>query len=295
MTTYNPFHHLLNLRFDNYEGDPVLRLILAELIKQNNLSFTGTYANVLEITNFPARLLLVMYDEFFPDGMNEDWNKQSAVSDVCGLLLSHIRAHVTVDDQTVVDQWVPDLSMADQEEIIKSIPGIWTDDEKTDLLRPWHLQKPSTRNVISRPVQALASHFTVMPFGTTLIEMVEGGRNKIPERTRIIARETGAYHMTWESCQEWGFKLPKNSGFPDTTDVVANVTFNAPPKDIALIVTSSIDDVPDPENPGQMKSEQIKLKMEIGEQEMSRSLLSRDIKYHDWVFTVEDNRKSEDA
>ena len=287
--TYNPFHHLTTLRYPDWEGDPFVRLALIELIKQNNLTFTGPYANALETTSLAAQIGLAVYDELFPDGLNENWDHQSTTVNVTRAIIRAIYINQTSEGEAdTADRWVPDLSLADQRTIINAIKGAWTAEEK--ILFNEFRWATSTRDIAARPASAMSAHFTVKPFGTAIIHMAEGGLNSIPERERFLSRMSGPYHMTWKACQEWGYKLIKTPGFPDNTEVYVNIEFNKPPKDVTLVGTSSTDDVPDPDKPGEMKSEQLVIKMSKGKNNRSRSLTARDLKYHDWVFTVEDTR-----
>ena len=289
-TTYNPFHHLTILRYPEWEGDPFVRLAIIELIKQNNLTFTGPYASALESTSFGAQLMLSVYDELYPDGMDEDYDDQLSAGRIGSYIISAIRSHVTISAEANTGWWVPDLSLADQRTILKAVDGAWSKDEKVAFNSDPYYWSAETKEVAARPASALSSHFTIKPFGTSIIHMVEGGLNNIPERERFLSRMSGPYHMTWKGCQEWGYKLVKTPGFPDSTEVYVNIEFNKPPKDVTLVGTSSTDDVPDPDKPGEMKSEQLVIKMSKGKNNRSRSLTARDLKYHDWVFTVEDTR-----
>ena len=290
-TSYNPFHHLTMLRYPYWEGDPFLRLVLFDLIKQNNLTFTGPYANALETTSLSAQILLAVYDELFPDGMNENEDNQSAAGRIANLIMFAVGRHVTTEAMTNTERWIPDLSLADQRSVLSAIKGAWTEQEKKLFSvhpREWTVE---AKEIAGRPGRTgMSAHFTVNPFGNAVIHMAEGGLNHIPERERFLSRMSGPYHMTWKACQEWGYKLIKTPGFPDSTEVYVNITFNNPPKAITIVATSSTDDVPDPDKPGEMKSEQLVIKMSKGKNNRSRSLTARDLKYHDWVFTVEDTR-----
>ena len=292
-TSYNPFHHLTNLRFDQFEGDPFMRLAFLELIRQNNLNFIGPYANAMETTSLPAQVLLAVYDELYPDGMNESYDNQTTAGRVTTRLISGLTAHVTSDDEGTFNSWVPDLAQADKQAVIAAIKGAWTPEEKKLLQQPTRRWDERQDQLSKRPVSALSAHFTVKPFGTAIVGMIEGGLNNIPERSRYLSRMSGPYHMTWKGCQEWGFRIPKTPGFPDTNDVLINVTFNKPPKDVFLRIVSSTDDVPDPDKPGEMKSEGHTVELTKGKNRNQLALTSHDLKYHDWVFTARDDRSTE--
>ena len=292
-TSYNPFHHLVNLRYPDWQGDPFLRLAIIELIKQNNLTFTGPYASALENTSLGAQVLLAVYDELYPDGMNEDYDDQDSAGRVTSHIISTLRRHVVTDDETNVDWWIPDLSLADQRTVVAAVKGAWTKDEKAAFTKPPNSWSTKTKEVAERPARALSAHFTVKPFGTAIVGIVEGGLNSIPERHRFLSRMSGPYYMTWKGCQEWGFQIPKTAGFPDTNDVLINVTFNKPPKDVYLRIVSSTDDVPDPDKPGEMKSEGHTVELTKGKNRNQLALTSHDLKYHDWVFTARDDRSKE--
>ena len=289
-TSYNPFHHLASLRHAYFEGDSVMRLAFLEMIKQNDLTFSGPYANALETTTFPAKVLLAVYDELYPDGVELDTYDQEYADNVTNSIIGEILRHVTSDPDQPHDGWAPDLSFGDQEAVIKAIKGAWTAEEKDSFLKPYYEQPDNASEIMRRPAKALSAHFSVKPFGSAIIHQVEGGKNDIPERLKFLSRMTGPYYMTWKSCDEWGYKLVKTPGFPDSTEVYVNIEFVKPPKGIAIVATSSTDDVPDPDKPGEMKSEQLVIKMSKGKNNRSRSLTARDLKYHDWVFTVEDTR-----
>ena len=291
--SYNPFHHLTALRYPNWEGDPFIRLAFLELIKQNNLTFTGPYATAMESTSFGAQVLLAVYDELYPDGMNENFDDQTTAGIICGAIISGVRGHITSEDEGDADWWIPDLSLADQRAVIAAVKNAWTPEEKQAFkphVRNWSEELyASTR----RPVSALSAHFTVKPFGTSIVGMIEGGNDPIPERSRYLSRMTGPYHMTWKACQEWGYRIPKTPGFPDNNTVLINVTFNKPPKDVFLRIVSSTDDVPDPDKPGEMKSEGHTVELTKGKNRNQLALTSHDLKYHDWVFTARDDRSTE--
>ena len=289
-TSYNPFHHLVALKHDDYEGDSVVRLAFLEMLKQNNLTFTGPYANALETTSFPAKLLLAVYDELYPDGVEFETFDQNYAQTIVREMITEMVNHVTSDPEQPHDGWVPDMSLADQSAILKAIHGAWTAEEKKRFLKPYRYWPDGLSEIMRRPVKALSAHFSVTPFSTAVLHQVEGGKNSIPERHKFISRLSGAYYMTWKACDEWGYKLVKTPGFPDSTEVYVNIEFVKPPKDVTLVATSSRDDVPDPDKPGEMKSEQLIVKMSKGKNNRSRSLNARDLKYHDWVFTVEDAR-----
>ena len=294
MTThYNPFHHLTHLKFEQFEGDPFMRLAFLELIRQNNLAFTGPYANAMEATSLGAQLLLAVYDELYPDGMNESYDNQSAAGHITIRMLGYIASHVTSDNQGVFDSWIPDLAQADKEAVIAFIHGAWTPEEQKLLNISPSRWTQEIDDLCKRPVSALSAHFTVKPFGTAIVGIVEGGLNSIPERHRFLSRMSGSYHMTWKACQEWGYRIPKTPGFPDTNDVLINVTFNKPPKDVFLRIVSSTDDVPDPDKPGEMKSEGHTVELTKGKNRNQLALTSHDLKYHDWVFTARDDRSTE--
>ena len=287
-TSYNPFHHLVSLKHNYFEGDAMVRLAFLELIKQNGLTFTGPYANALETTSFPARLQLAVYDELYPDGVELDTFDQKVPSDITSSIIGRITNHITSDPEQPHDGWVPDLSLADQDAVIKAVSTVWTAGEKRSFLKP--PRSAEVYETMRRPASALSAHFSVTPFSTAVIHQVEGGKNSIPERHKFISRLSGPWHMTWKACDEWGYKLVKTPGFPDSAEVYVNIEFVKPPKDVTLVATSSRDDVPDPDKPGEMKSEQLIIKMSKGKNNRSRSLNARDLKYHDWVFTVEDAR-----
>ena len=291
---YNPFHHLTHLKFEQFEGDPFIRLAFLELIKQNNLKFAGPYANAMEATSLGAQLLLAVYDELYPDGMNESYDNQAAAGYITITILSELSSHITSDGEGSFDSWVPDLAQADKEAVIAAIKGAWTPEEQKLLnVYPsnWTLD---TVDIAKRPVaKAMSAHFTVKPFGTAIVGMIEGGNDPIPARSRFLSRMSGPYHMTWKACQEWGFRIPKTPGFPDTNDVLINVTFNKPPKDVFLRIVSSTDDVPDPDKPGEMKSEGHTVELTKGKNRNQLALTSHDLKYHDWVFTARDDRSTE--
>ena len=291
--TYNPFHHLTALRYPDWEGDPFVRLALIELIKQNSLTFTGPYASALETTSFGAQLMLAVYDELYPDGMNEDWEDQASAGIVAGNIISEVRRHVTTDGEATTGWWVPDLSLADQRAILEAVKTAWSEDEKTNFNADSYSWTAQDNQVAARPARALSAHFTVKPFGTAIVGMIEGGLNSIPARNRFLSRMSGPYHMTWKGCQQWGFRIPKTPGFPDTNDVLINVTFNKPPKDVYLRIVSSTDDVPDPDKPGEMKSEGHTVELTKGKNRNQLALTSHDLKYHDWVFTARDDRSKE--
>ena len=292
-TNYNPFHHLVALRYPDWEGDPFLRLALMELIKQNNLTFTGPYASALENTSFGAQLLLAVYDELYPDGMNEDYDSQWSASRISEHIIREIKRHVTTDNEGDSLWWIPDLSLADQRTVIAAVRTAWSKDEKIAFTKNPNKWSTETNEISSRPARSLSAHFTVKPFGTAIVAMVEGGLNNIPERSRFLSRMSGPYHMTWKGCQEWGYRIPKTAGFPDTNDVLINVTFNKPPKDVYLRIVSSTDDVPDPDKPGEMKSEGHTVELTKGKNRNQLALTSHDLKYHDWVFTARDDRSKE--
>ena len=292
-TSYNPFHHLTHLAYSDFEGDPFVRLAFLELIRQNNLTFTGPYANAMEATSLPAQVLLAVYDELYPDGMNENYENQTAAGYITMLLTSAISAHVTSDDEGSFDGWAPDLAQGDKETIIAAIKGAWTPEEKKRFQKPISRWPQEVAELCRRPVSAMSAHFTVKPFGTAIVGMIEGGNDPIPARSRFLSRMSGPYHMTWKACQEWGYRIPKTAGFPDTNDVLINVTFNKPPKDVFLRIVSSTDDVPDPDKPGEMKSEGHTVELTKGKNRNQLALTSHDLKYHDWVFTARDDRSTE--
>ena len=291
--TYNPFHHLTTLRYPNWEGDPFVRLAILELIKQNNLTFTGPYASALETTSFGAQLLLAVYDELYPDGMNEDYDDQASAGHVADRILSKVRTHLTSDGEADSGWWVPDLALADQRAVLAAVQNAWSDDEKISFKPASYNWTTKAREAAERPSTALSAHFTVKPFGTAIVGMIEGGNDPIPARNRFLSRMSGPYHMTWKACLEWGFRIPKTPGFPDTNDVLINVTFNKPPKDVFLRIVSSTDDVPDPDKPGEMKSEGHTVELTKGKNRNQLALTSHDLKYHDWVFTARDDRSTE--
>ena len=295
--TYNPFHHLTTLRYPDWEGDPFLRLAFIELIKQNNLKFAGPYANALESTSLAAQIALAVYDEIFPDGLNEHWDHQATTGNVTSFIIRAIFTSATTDGEAdTLDRWVPDLSLADQRAIITAIQGAWTDDEKKELTKDYDGSSwpQERRDIAARPARTgMSAHFTVKPFSTSIVQIVEGGNDPIPERSKYLSRMSGPFHMTWKACQEWGFRIPKTAGFPDTNDVLINVTFNKPPKDVFLRIVSSTDDVPDPDKPGEMKSEGHTVELTKGKNRNQLALTSHDLKYHDWVFTARDDRSTE--
>ena len=290
-TTYNPFHHLVNLKYAHFEGDPMMRLAFMELIKQNNLTFDGPYANAMETTNLSADILLAVYDELYEDGLNESYYNQRTADRVATEIISALTTHVTSEDDSVYEGWVPDLAQADKQAVLAAIKGAWTPEETPHFRkRNW---SDATQTAIRRPATAMSAHFTVKPFGTAIVGIVEGGLNDIPERSRFLSRMSGPYHMTWKACKEWGFRIPKTAGFPDTNDVLLNITFNKPPKDVFLRIVSSTDDVPDPDKPGEMKSEGHTVELTKGKNRNQLALTSHDLKYHDWVFTARDDRSTE--
>ena len=290
---YNPFHHLTALRYPDWEGDPFVRLAILDLIKQNNLTFTGPYASALETTSFGAQLMLAVYDELYPDGMNEDWEDQASAGIVAGNIISEVRSHVTSDNEATAGWWVPDLSLADQRAVLEAVKTAWSAEEKATFNADSYSWSAQDHQVAARPARALSAHFTVKPFGTAIVGMIEGGNDPIPARNRFLSRMSGPYHMTWKACQEWGYRIPKTPGFPDTNDVLINVTFNKPPKDVYLRIVSSTDDVPDPDKPGEMKSEGHTVELTKGKNRNQLALTSHDLKYHDWVFTARDDRSKE--
>ena len=292
-TNYNPFHHLVNLNFNEFRGDSMLRLAFMELIRQNNLAFTGPYANAMESVNLSADILLAVYDEFYPDGMNESYDSQQAAEFTARSIISGLARHASSDNTGNYDGWVPDLAQADKQAVLKAIKGAWTAKEQSQFQKNVHRWGSEMTELARRPVSALSAHFTVKPFGTAIIGMIEGGLNNIPERHRFLSRMSGPYHMTWKGCHEWGYRIPKTPGFPDTNDVLINVTFNKPPKDVFLRIVSSTDDVPDPDKPGEMKSEGHTVELTKGKNRNQLALTSHDLKYHDWVFTARDDRSTE--
>ena len=292
-TSYNPFHHLVNLNLNDFRGDSVLRLAFMEMIKQNNLTFTGPYATALESVNISAEILLAVYDELYPDGMNESYDNQQVAYLVARDIIDGAAIHVTSDNTGTYEGWVPDLSLADKQNILTAIKGAWTPQEKKRFQKSAYTWNSDLIAIARRPISALSAHFTVKPFGTAIVGMIEGGLNSIPERSRFLSRMSGPYHMTWKACQEWGYRIPKTPGFPDTNDVLINVTFNKPPKDVFLRIVSSTDDVPDPDKPGEMKSEGHTVELTKGKNRNQLALTSHDLKYHDWVFTARDDRSTE--
>ena len=291
--SYNPFHHLVALRYPDWEGDPFLRLALLELIKQNNLTFTGPYATALETTSFGAQLLLAVYDELYPDGMNESFDNQTTAGVICNRILKGVRSHITTEDEGDANWWIPDLSLSDQRTVISAVTNAWTPEEKQGFKPQPRTWSTELFAAASRPSTALSAHFTVKPFGTAIVGMIEGGNDPIPARSRFLSRMSGPYHMTWKACQEWGYRIPKTPGFPDNNTVLINVTFNKPPKDVFLRIVSSTDDVPDPDKPGEMKSEGHTVELTKGKNRNQLALTSHDLKYHDWVFTARDDRSTE--
>ena len=291
-TTYNPFHHLVNLRYQRWEGDPFIRLAIMELIKQNSLTFTGPYANALETTSLSAKILLAVYDEIYPDGFNDSYDDQYTASKIATEIIDALTRHITSEHDGTHDGFVPDLAMTDQQAVLKAIKGAWTPDELKRLKKPYDWSD-KTKEAAQRPANAMSAHFTVKPFGTAIVGMIEGGLNSIPERSRFLSRMSGPYHMTWKGCMDWGYRIPKTPGFPDTNDVLINVTFNKPPKDVYLRIVSSTDDVPDPDKPGEMKSEGHTVELTKGKNRNQLALTSHDLKYHDWVFSARDDRSKE--
>ena len=293
-TSYNPFHHLTVLKYPDWEGDPFVRLAFLELIKQNNLNFEGPYAAALETTSLAAQIALAVYDELYPDGLNEDWDNQAVTIEVTRHIINALVLHVTTDNEANNENWIPDLSLADKETVLNAIKEAWTDDEKTLFIPRISRWTDNAQQIASRPARSgMSAHFTVRPFGTAIVEMIEGGNDPIPARSRFLSRMSGPYHMTWKACQEWGYRIPKTAGFPDTNDVLINVTFNKPPKDVFLRIVSSTDDVPDPDKPGEMKSEGHTVELTKGKNRNQLALTSHDLKYHDWVFTARDDRSTE--
>ena len=290
-TSYNPFHHLTALRYPDWEGDPFIRLAFLELVKQNNLTFTGPYATAMESTSFGAQLLLAVYDELYPDGMNESFDNQATAGRICSTIIDGVKTHITSEDEGNANWWIPDLSLADQRAVITAVTNAWTPQEKQNFKA--YNWTTDYYTAARRPSTALSAHFTVKPFGTAIVGMIEGGNDPIPERSRFLSRMSGPYHMTWKACQEWGYRIPKTPGFPDNNTVLINVTFNKPPKDVFLRIVSSTDDVPDSDKPGEMKSEGHTVELTKGKNRNQLALTSHDLKYHDWVFTARDDRSTE--
>lgn len=284
-TSYNPFHHLQDLHYVWEDGDPIIRLALSELIDRLDFDDPGPYLTAMESAAFPAKVLLRAYASFVPEGerlglLADDLT--DTIDGVRGSVTAAIHRHVTTHDPP----WSHDvfnLSQADQDAVLSAM--VWTPAEIAQIVA-----EPNSDAAVAlrrRPAAAISEHFTVAGFTDVPVSVWQGGIDPYPVRKRQYSRETGAFYMTRNGCAEWGLTIPRHPSMTDDATVRATIDFATVPEGIVLVVTSSTDDVPDPDNAGESKSEQSTLRIKKGDNAMSRSLTGHDLRYHEWVFTIE--------
>lgn len=302
MTDRNPFNHLNELGYFIDEGDGLARLALLELIDQLDLD-PNPYFTALESSSFKARLTLAVYGEFFKEYQShvdteDNGRDEQAVKLATGRIISALVETPTVKE---TDSWgeVYNLSVPDMDAVIAACAGAWSADEIRSLKDGytggrsdeeykawWDKWAP----VMGRPAAALSEHFTIRihKMNQPAVILHTGKKDPYPLHARAITAEIGPYHMTWRACKEWGLTLPKHSWFADDNEVACEIVFPDIPEGIRLRIASSEDDVPDPDNPGQMKKEKLTATLEK-DKLTALSFTNRGLRYHEWRIAVKED------
>ena len=297
MSTHNPFNHLRDLSYLVEEGDGIARLALLELINQLNLD-PNPYFTALEASSFEARVMLAVYGAFFEDYLRatdtEDDQDERAVERVAIYIMSDLREHITTTD---IHEEIYNLSLPDMDAVLAACATAWSDEEVAELKKNQFGKSTQTdeynkkwMDVVKRPAKAISEHFTVRihKMNQPAVILHVGKKDPYPLHARAITAEIGPYHMTWRACKEWGLTLPKHSWFADNNDVACEIVFPDIPEGVRLRIASSEDNVPDPDNPGQMKKEKLTATLEK-DKLTALSFTNRGLRYHEWRIAVKED------
>ena len=269
-------------------GDMLLRKAFLNQMRRDNT--TGTIRTALEHESFfyevaEAVVPVIWNDEYTPDG-NVD-NVRTVVTDVALALNAHPGFPYTRNETVYL------LSRGDHVNVLKVLKTM-TADDMNNLFPYWDSsagEAPAdeqTEAVIKlwNAVSELVSIDVLHP--TFLVTITQGGALNMPETSMQYDRDTSPFYVTRNALNEFGLKIPRHPFYPDDFTTVADIRYPKPADGITIVVTSSTDDVPDPDDSNKVKSEQNTLRITKGDTAMSRSLNSHDLKYHEWTFTVEE-------
>ena len=297
MSSHNPFNHLRELNYLVDEGDAIARISLLELINQLDLD-PNPYFTALEASSFEARVMLAVYGAFFEDYLratDTDSNQDDvAVRSVSTGIMSALRENITTRD---VHDEIYNLSLPDMDAVLAACATAWSDEEVAELKKDLFGHQDQTDEyrakwdaIAKRPARAISEHFTVRihKMNQPAVILHVGKKDPYPLHARAITAEIGPYHMTWRACKEWGLTLPKHSWFADNNDVACEIVFPDIPEGVRLRIASSEDNVPDPDNPGQMKKEKLTATLEK-DKLTALSFTNRGLRYHEWRIAVKED------
>ena len=143
---------------------------------------------------------------------------------------------------------------------------------------------------------ALSETVTIDVYHDSLLAtLVQGGALNMPETRLVYDKSTGQFVVTRNSLKDYGLYIPRHPAYVDDNTPVLSIQYPKPADGVRIVVTSTRDDVPDAENPGQNKSEQHTVRLEKGDNIMALTLTGHDMKYHEWTFTVTEETETAKA
>ena len=258
-----------------YHGDMLVRRALLEHMRAAGEE--GVLRTAIEHSMFWAELAEALVPTFWDTSQtpvsNQD-NIESLVEDIAtafnrhpGFPESHVNMYL--------------LSRADGARIIETVKGM-TQDELYDVT-------DSESDATAKLLASVSETVTIdVLHATFMATLVQGGALNMPETRLVYDKDTGQFVVTRNSLKDYGLYIPRHPAYVDDNTPVLSIQYPKPADGIRIVVTSTRDDVPDSENPGQNKSEQHTVRLEKGENIMALTLTGHDMKYHEWTFTVEE-------
>ena len=276
--TYRP--RFLSAMMTDEHGDLVARkALLSHLRKEGQ---TGPYVTAMEHSMFWADLCEVVA----PIMWNDDEGPYSNLSEISGYAGNIATAIAKHPGFTIDSNYVYLLSKADANKIVEVVKMLTA--EQIENFVAGDEWGPSSDGYL-KVMAALSESITIDVVHDSLeATLIQGGALNMPETPLVYSKELGQFVVTRNTLNDFKLRIPRHPVFADENAPVLSVQYPKPADNISIVVTSSRDDVPDSENPGQQKSEQHTVRLQKGENIMALTLTSHDMKYHEWTFTVEE-------
>ena len=269
--TYRP-RFLTQLDFEY--GDLLLRKAILEDMRREDR--TGPIRTALEHESFFIELAEALVPILWDDSSDPQSNMY-AIQNAIYYLREALTAHAALPDS---DTYFYLLSRGDQARILEHVKGLTVEEiedwgyEDTDSYAALHASLSETVSIDVLHASLLAT-------------IRQGGALNMPETPMQYSKETSPLLVTRNTIKDFKLKIPRHPFYTDDNTPVLSIQYPKPADGIRIVVTSTRDDVPDLNNPGQNKSEQHTVSLQKGENIMALTLTGHDMKYHEWTFTVE--------
>ena len=276
-TTYRP-RFLTGMVISESHGDLVARrALLSHLRKEGQ---TGPYVTAMEHSMFWADIAEAIVDTLW-DADESVSNNVSEIYGAAHTLGSSIATHPGFAAST---EYVYLLSKADAANVVAVMKTLTADEiENIYAGDEWG---PASSGYL-KLMAALSESITIDVLHESLeATLIQGGALNMPETPLVYSKEIGQFVVTRNTLNGFKLRIPRHPAFADSNTPVLSIQYPKPAESTSIVVTSSTDNVPDPDTPGSEKSEQHTVSLQKGDNVMALTLTEHDMKYHEWVFTV---------